>query len=569
MNNDVEVIKMGKNISETEQRLLQKIEFGKEIIPFEFFKENKVTETDIEVLNVYQLDNNTRFTIIGDNLLKIPCEHPIYNYIDIDRKVLVNERYTYRNENRDEILYVFNDLDICERNLKLFSDFDNKREMSLKKIGVLNNWHIYLVFKEDIDQVKTLIKAQKEEERLEKEKEKAEDLAQTEKEKELKEYLKTITKDIKLEDKDIVICNNYLIDKEQGIKIEFKKPICEIYELEDLISGNIAVDNFISLEYSDIMKEFENIFETGKYEKSIEEKLGEIKKTYKKYLLNFKIYSYNKETKEEKFIKEVKFTVDKGKTGKEHYYINDIQIPKQKIKFLIRFLRGRDRYGWNISDTTHNTLINRYAELEQNIENYKYYTGKQLDLLEGKDFTVYYKEKEIPLHFEINNPTRKIDNWQVKFGNLTLNKTYTEVKEAYNHYNHKSEHIAGQISNICQSLKAEVLEDEIIKHLNLVLEKIKQAEIKAKALFLDFVEKNKTKIIPKDNFYLVKGKLKTYKLGIEKNEAKVWTYPNNNYVCINEAEKDGHQLVIWDKLLQFAMALINDSKIREEISTLN
>jgi hypothetical protein len=40
-------------------------------------------------------------------------------------------------------------------------------------------------------------------------------------------------------------------------------------------------------------------------------------------------------------------------------------------------------------------------------------------------------------------------------------------------------------------------------------------------------------------------------------------------VCINEAEKDGHELVIWDKLLQFTMALLNDSNLREEINTLN
>ena len=103
----------------------------------------------------------------------------------------------------------------------------------------------------------------------------------------------------------------------------------------------------------------------------------------------------------------------------------------------------------------------------------------------------------------------------------------------------------------------------------MVLEQIKLAEIKAKTLFLDFVTKNNTRIILKDNFYIIKGKLKTYKLGTEKNQAKAWTYPNNNYVCINEAGKDGHELCIWDKLLQFAMALINDSKLREEISTLH
>jgi hypothetical protein len=139
----------------------------------------------------------------------------------------------------------------------------------------------------------------------------------------------------------------------------------------------------------------------------------------------------------------------------------------------------------------------------------------------------------------------------------------------YSSYNHKSEHIAGQISSICESLCAVKLEDKIIKHLNLVLEQIELAEIKAKTLFIDFIEKNKTKIIPKDNYYIIKGKLKNYKLCAEKNEAKVYTYPNNQYICIHANDKDGHQLCIWDKLIQFGMALLNDSKIREEISTLH
>lgn len=564
---NTEYIDIGKDRNETEMRLLQKIEFGKEIIPFEFFKENKIPETDVEVLSVYQLDPNIRFTIIYNHLLKISTENSVYNYIDKGRKVLHNNTFSYREEDKEEKIYFFNDLDICERNLKLFDDFDNKRELKLKKIGLLNESHCYLVFKEDIDIVKEKIKAQREEERLEKEKERAEELAEKQKQNELQEKLKTITKDTKLEDGNIIIYSNYLIDKKQNIKIEFKKPIVELFNKNDVISDYADnPENFIQLSYDDIIGELCNLFETGKYEEPIETKFENFIKTDKKCLLDFKIYSHNPETKEEKFITNFKIDTTKGKKGKIHYRINSAQIPKQKIKFLLRFLRGRNRRYWE--ENNHN-LIERYQELEKNIENFKYYSGTQLELLQGKEFTIYYKERQIPLFFDIKNPDRTRDNWQVIFGNLILNKTYTEVKKAYNgSKGYNSKHIAGQISNICDSLKTRELEDEIIKHLNIILEKIKQAEIKAKTLFMDFIEKNKTKIIPKDNFYLIKGKLKTYKIYVKNNEVKAETYPNGNYICINEAEKEGHQLVIWDKLLQFTMALLNDSKIREEISTL-
>lgn len=169
---NVEFIKLGRDRHETEMRLLQKIEFGKEIIPFGFFKEQKIT--DIEVLSVYQFDPNTRFTIIENCLLKITADNSIYNYIDKDRKVLVYTYVSYSEEDIEEKLYIFNDLDISEKDLKLFNDFNGKRQLKLKKIGLLNKLHCYLVFKEDIDIVKERIKAQREEERLEKEKERAE-----------------------------------------------------------------------------------------------------------------------------------------------------------------------------------------------------------------------------------------------------------------------------------------------------------------------------------------------------------------------------------------------------------
>jgi hypothetical protein len=84
------------------------------------------------------------------------------------------------------------------------------------------------------------------------------------------------------------------------------------------------------------------------------------------------------------------------------------------------------------------------------------------------------------------------------------------------------------------------------------------------------VVKNTSRIIPKDNFYIIKGKLKNYKLALKSdNDVGAWTYPNENYVCINEKDRKGQELVGYDKMLQFALALLNDAGLREEISTLD
>jgi len=49
----------------------------------------------------------------------------------------------------------------------------------------------------------------------------------------------------------------------------------------------------------------------------------------------------------------------------------------------------------------------------------------------------------------------------------------------------------------------------------------------------------------------------------------VWSYPNNEYICINEKTKAGQYLCKFDKLLQFCMVMLNDGNLREEIHTIH
>ena len=68
---------------------------------------------------------------------------------------------------------------------------------------------------------------------------------------------------------------------------------------------------------------------------------------------------------------------------------------------------------------------------------------------------------------------------------------------------------------------------------------------------------------------MVKGKLKNYIVKMKNDEdVGVWSYPANEYICINEKTKAGQYLCKYDKLLQFCMCMLNDGNLREEIHTI-
>jgi hypothetical protein len=357
-----------------------------------------------------------------------------------------------------------------------------------------------------------------------------------------------------LEDTEMIIKDNYFIDKEEGFKIEFSDKVVKLFEKDDLVRESRYNNNFIQISYREFLHKLGKVYQLGKWEEPIENKL----KTLNKKWLNFKIYSYDHETKIETFLKEIKIENIVNDKGKLRFRVNGIKIPIQKMNNVIDFIGGN-------SNRIETILVERIRNLESYLEKIRLYSGTQLELLGGKTIEITLNGVNIPLHFSIIAEDK--DHWKIGIDNFSVERNYTDVRSAF-HY------LSGggltAISRICDTLKAgSQLEDILIGRVKGFVEKRRIAEERAEKLFVEFLEKNKTKVFKKENGYIIKGKLKNYLVKMKDEEnVGVWSYPNNEYVCINEKTKAGQYLCKFDKLLQFCMVMLNDGNLREEIYTI-
>lgn len=544
-------------------RIFQKLYFGKEFLQEDFFRHKKVEDTGINYLKVYQLNDNTRLSVIGDYLYKVTTENPLYNYLDTDRILVFN----------GDNVYLLNDLKISIKDLKVLDRYRFNNEVVNSKFTFIcdipkisrygsNDSKVYLVDTEQIKEItesQAKIEKEKEEERF---RENLEYQQQKKEEEELNKKLENLTLADYLEDNNGIVGEDYFVDKNLGIKIKFNKKISEIYSLNDVLySYRRSVDNLIQLNYHNFIRDLVDFYRLGKYEKELSRKIAELKEDNKRHLFNFKVFSYDVDTKEEKLIKSIKIKHEFiSEKNKYYFYINNVKIPKHKMRFVFEFLESNNRGNGD-------TLKNNYKNLENYFPQIVKYTGKQLELLKGVEKSVEVNNKRIPFHFDISNPDFNKENWHITFNGYTVTRHYTIIKEVVR--NCYSSNLVTAINQLTSQLDDTNFEDLIINHVKSYLDKIKQAELKAKKLFEEFLIKNKSRVIPKENYFIVKGKLKNYKVTAKsENDIGVWTYPNNQYICINESNSQGRELCIWDKYLQFCLALLNDSNLREQIHTL-
>lgn len=236
-------------------------------------------------------------------------------------------------------------------------------------------------------------------------------------------------------------------------------------------------------------------------------------------------------------------------------------MPIQKMAKAIDFIRGS---RWGGTDKT--TLIHRLVNLEDYLERIRLFSGKQLELLEGKTLEIKLNGLTIPLNFNFTAEDK--ENWVVSIDSFSVKRGYEDIKELSYKLDGGG---LGAISGICDTLKAgKKLEDILIGKIQGYVEKRRLAEERAEQLFNEFLEKNKTRVFKKEGGYIVKGKLKNYLVKMkDEDNVGVWTYPGNEYVCINEKTKEGQYLCMFDKLLQFCMVMLNDGNLRNEIHTIH
>jgi len=544
-----------KNNDTTYLRLWQKIQFGKEILPESFFDIKTIVNTNhCYRLKVFQLDKDTRVFYLGRVLYSVNTADQIYNYLDTDRAVKFDTGYHYsESEPQEAKIWIFNDLIITDKDIEAFEDYSDKEHLNLKQLAKTDTEEIYLVYAEDIKKINAEIEVLKKRREEEIQADKQEEIKNKKEKEEILKNLKNYDKLAKIEDNNCIISGNYFIDKESGIKIEFTDNIVKLFKEEDILSRyNIEIDNFIRLNFYEFLYKLEQQYEISLYKESLEERLTK----FNKKLLNFKVYSYDLETKEEKFLKEITIK-NIHKEEKIRFEVNDIKMPKQKMSKLFQFLRGNHQPE---------VLKERIINFEKYAEQIKIYSGIQLKLLEGKTIDLSIDDIRVPIHFNIIAEDK--ENWKISLENFTVSKTYNDIRKSFYHTSGGS---LEAISRICESLNADSkLEEIIINIIKSYKEKRRLAEERAEKLFTEFLDKNKGKVFKKDNGYIVKGKLKNYLVKMkDKENAGVWSYPNNEYICINEKTRAGQYLCKYDKLLQFCIAMLNDGNLKQEIYTLH
>lgn len=534
-------------------RIWQKINFGKEIIKPEFFKETEIEKSnDGFRLSVYQLNPNTRLFYLKDILFFITSDEAIYNYLDTGRVITYYDGH-YHNSNT---IYIYNNLIITDKEIIDFEDYKDKDNLNLKLLTEIDNQKVYLVFDEDLKKISSRIaeiraeeESQDKAEKEEKIKVEAEERQEIEK---LESLIRQYDKMALLEDNKTIIQGNFFIDKEAGVKVEFKDKVVKLFDKEDLVRDSLNYQNcFIIIGYNEFLYKLSRFYDTGKWEKPLEEKLEKINNKW----LNFKIYSYDKETKTEVFLKEIKIENNKNENGQLRFKVNGIKMPRQKIRKVIDFINNRNK----------ETIIERLTNFENYLEKIRLYSGTQLELLNGKDIEIRLSGVKIPIHFSITAEDK--DHWIIGLDDYSLKRNYKDVRSAF-HYIRGGGLTA--ISSICDDLKAgERLEEILIGRVKSYVEKRRLAEDKAEKLFNEFLEKNKTRVFKKDSGYIVKGKLKNYIVKMKNEEdVGVYTYPEASYICINEKTQAGTYLCKFDKLLQFCLCMLNDGNLREEIHTI-
>jgi hypothetical protein len=541
-----------ENTKPTFLRIWQKINFGKEILPPEFFGENDIADSGYSYrLSVYQYDPNTRFFYLKTILYSVTSDEQIYNYLDTGRAVSV---YSSNHYNRIDSFYIYNDLIIADKEIIDFEGYNDKKNLDLKVLGEIDNQMVYVIFNEDLTKIKSRlaeIRTQEEQIRLS---ESTEEINNTQEQEKLISLIRQYDKMTLLEDTGAIIKDNYFIDKQNGFKVEFKDKVVNLFEKDDLVlePNSYSGSNFINIDFPHFLHILEKIYQQGKYEEDFIKKAKHINKK----IFHFKIYSYDTETKAEVFLKTIKIENNVNEKGKLRFKINGIKIPIQKMSRAIGFIRPQ-------SDK--NATIEKITNLEKYLEQIRLYSGTQLELLSGKTIEIRLNGITIPIHFNIMAEDK--DNWHISIDDFSIRKNYTSVKDAFHYLSGGG---LSAISKICDTLQAgEKLENILIGRVKGFVEKRKLAEERAENLFIEFLEKNKTKVFKKEGGYIVKGKLKNYIVKMkDEDNVGVWSYPGNDYICINERTKNGNYLCKHDKLLQFCITMLNDNLMREEIHTI-
>lgn len=166
-------------------------------------------------------------------------------------------------------------------------------------------------------------------------------------------------------------------------------------------------------------------------------------------------------------------------------------------------------------------------------------------------FILTYENGEFYLKILELNKKRKVEKFETTLPNFKyISNWFSNTYDLY-----------------CELKNFEITEKEFIDFIKKKKEEYQLSINKAREL-LKYIAQNGN-IDYKENYnqIIVYGKNRAYRITFDSNRVIIRDAFNNNYICIID-DKQGQNLNIYDKVITRILALINDEKLSEKISTI-
>jgi hypothetical protein len=486
-------------------------------------------------------------------IYQIHQDHFLYNLIDEGRLI------SFLTGDEDFLTAVyFNELNPKTSLVNTFCDLDRAAKESLLLLKEGTN--AYLFYETDLEKLKV---SDKKNRKTQEEAEKIQDAMQ-------KKTIQTFSQKyfagekIQDDDKSSYVENNILVLSEW--RLTFTKPVSKIFPVEYIldISSEISEEVLrervrINLSFSSLLRNI-NVFNA--YWTLYKEKIFHNTEVDRKLEIFSKVkdaYLFGIEKMENGVWRKI---CDFSLTKKdERWQFFGENIPARKVYFAL---------------TTFGNRIEDFDETSFKVflKGIRRYTAEQLRWLNGIGLEVSLPQtKNRKKDFEINVVVSdKETNWLLEIPQTNFKRTanHGEMKSLFDYYSsypkdfyqayEKLSGIFGDSTELQEYFIGEAKEAEKKR-----IEVLKRS----KNLFEEFLNSHQDKIVLRqDGSFIVKGKLKNYRMFAHDENVRVEIYPSGAYCCINAKTREGKEYTLYDKFIQYGSALMNDANLREEVHTL-
>lgn len=246
---------------------------------------------------------------------------------------------------------------------------------------------------------------------------------------------------------------------------------------------------------------------------------------------------------------------DGKKLSHPHLLVNGHRIPKDRLEIGLRFFMNleEDNFDYFLKN------INKYRV--RMMEKASNYTTLSIEMP-----VIEQVDKEV--NFTIQN----LHNFQT--GQWSRVVKELDIRKDYNSYeDFDTDSFYVYTRDFLEKIDAfstsfNIPKSKLIDYCKEIIQRRLLAIAKGEELFKKTLEMYKGRVIAREGFYIIKGKLRNYKMVFNKDKVDTYTYPNEHHICVDSGTYKGSKINKYDKAASTIRMLCNDDKTNRLVHTL-